>query len=90
MDWYLAIFIGGNMPCGGLRGGAAILTSTGNTNLVIKDNEVRNCNWGIVLFESEVVKVQSNKIESISKIDNTYKGGGVGILLWSQKAFFAR
>lgn len=70
----------------GFHGGAAILCYD-VLQPVLKDIEITNCNWGILLYETEAASVQNVKISDLkrSKEVQGIVGGGVGIMALSLK-----
>jgi nitrous oxidase accessory protein NosD len=81
-------FLDENIPEIGFAGGAAIYSKSGNTGIDIEDNEITNCNWGIIFYETEASIINGNKIDSMHIIQNISSlNGGVGIMLFAKRKF---
>lgn len=70
----------------GLYGGTAIFLDKSFYSNII-NNEIDSCNWGIVLYDSELCKVNGNKINNCTSNNfEDYRNGGIGLMMWSRKS----
>ncbi len=65
----------------GLKGGAAVVVDSSAKSATISGFSIENCNWGIVLKETQVCKINSNSIIDIKSVDekSEFDFGGTAI-----------
>jgi nitrous oxidase accessory protein NosD len=80
-------FAEGNLEFLKLKGGAGIAS-----NFKLKDLRVINCvfercNFGIVAFENQSIRIFGNKFSEIVKSGSNLLDGGIALLVWSNGSF---
>ncbi len=70
-----------------IDGGAGIVLRRGNRDAIINNCTFQNCNYGIIAFENQSIRINGNKFTSIIQKSENEFDGGIGIYLWSKGAF---
>ncbi len=84
-------FKNGDLSQSKLSGAAGIFAEQGLRDLIVENNDIEDCNYGIVLHSAEFCNIKNNTITSslITNKSNDLRGG-IGILLWSTEKFLQK
>lgn len=80
-------FSEGNLDFLKLKGAAGIASNYKLKDLNVFNCVFDNCNFGIVAYENQSIRIYGNKFNRITKSGDNLLDGGIGILIWSNGSY---